>query len=434
MTYQPLVSVVVPNYNYAHFLPQCIDSVLVQTYTNWELIIVDDNSSDNSRDIIMDYVKRYPQYNIRFFHNQTGPAGTSVPLNIGIREMKGEIFAWLSSDDVFHPDKILRQVEVLEKNPDVGMVYTRVSTIDDDGKIIGLNTFACPPSRADFFLELMKRNFVNGNTVMVRKETLDKIGPFVERTPEYVDIWRADDYFSWLKICLVSRIIGVNERLNLTRKHRGNNDFNSCMFWERLNGLLFSMIVKKHDIHDLAKILDIPESQKIYFESRIRRWLGVSGYTGLIIERHNHMLELDPQFETEILQKTEDLTRAEYLVKNADVYILTKPALAAQLLEEALSLNNRSDIRPIYTLASFAKRDGNIEKAITLFNEVLQKDFYVDSPFVTGSHFHLGEIDLNQGKQTEAVNHFKACLNENPSHRKAAEYLQSLGIEMKNNV
>src|SRR5438067_1665630 len=93
---KPVVSVVIPNYNYAHFLRECLDSVLRQTYRDWEIIVVDDNSTDRSREIVEDYIRLHPDRQITLQINPLGPSGTPTPINIGIRHMRGDYFAWLS--------------------------------------------------------------------------------------------------------------------------------------------------------------------------------------------------------------------------------------------------------------------------------------------------------------------------------------------------
>jgi glycosyltransferase involved in cell wall biosynthesis/SAM-dependent methyltransferase len=427
MKKEPLISVIIPNYNYAHFLPQCIDSVINQTYKNWELIVADDNSTDDSREIVTNYIKKYPELPIRLLHNHDGPAGTSVPINMGINQMKGEYFAWLSSDDMFLPEKLEKQVEILINNPGVGMVHTRTSIIDDDNNIVGTNRFIAPPSRADFFLALMKMNFINGNTVVIRKEILEKVGLFIEKSTKHSDIWRAADYLAWLKIILESEIVGINEKLSLTRKHRGNADYNISGFGEKLRGLLFALVIQERDIFDLSATLDVPEQDRARFEAEIRRELAVCQYSHLVLERHLHLQKKDPDLEEKILEKMARLTKAQYLIKNADIYLKHKPHTASILLKQALELDDRSDIRSLYTLASMEKRKGNAPEAESLFNEVLEKDFCLDSPFVTGAWFHLGEIRLARGDRSGAEQDFSACLRENPDHGKAAEYLKSLG-------
>jgi glycosyltransferase involved in cell wall biosynthesis len=107
----PLVSIVIPVYNGSNYLSEAIDSALSQTYKNIEIIVVNDGSNDNgkTRDIALSYGEK-----IRYFEKENG--GVATALNLGIREMRGEYFSWLSHDDVYYPDKIETQVEYINKS------------------------------------------------------------------------------------------------------------------------------------------------------------------------------------------------------------------------------------------------------------------------------------------------------------------------------
>lgn len=106
--YMPMVSIVIPVYNGSNYLKEAIDSALEQTYGNCEVIVVNDGSTDNgaTEDIARSYGKR-----IRYYEKENG--GVASAINMGVRNMKGEYFAWLSHDDLFHPDKIEKQIQAL---------------------------------------------------------------------------------------------------------------------------------------------------------------------------------------------------------------------------------------------------------------------------------------------------------------------------------
>jgi glycosyltransferase involved in cell wall biosynthesis/predicted TPR repeat methyltransferase len=423
-----MVSVVVPNLNYAHFLPETIESVIGQTYKNWELIVVDDNSTDNSREVVENYIKKYPQYDIRLFHNKTGPSGTPTPINIGIRNIKGEYFAWLSSDDIFKSDKLEKQVAMMDIHPEVGMLYTRVSTIDDDGRVIADNTLIKPETRVDFFLGLMKKNFINGNTVLIRKRIFDEVGLFIENHPQYPDIWCASEYHFWLRVALASKIMGMTQPLHLARKHEGNRPFNTSGFGERLRGLLFALVVEELDIFQLSAKLSIDIDEIVKVEARVRGELELCGYFGITVARHEALKAKDPRLEEKIIQKMADFTRAEYFVRNAEIHLSRNVEKSMQLIRKGLELDDYTNIKGLYTLAGYEKRTGNTAKALELYNKILEEDHLITSPFITGAHFHLGEMALKAGDREKGAEHFRACLKENPGHGKAAQYLRELGL------
>jgi len=129
----PLVSVVIGNYNYGKFLRQSIESVLHQTYQNFELIVVDDGSTDNSREIIQSYGSRL----IAILQSNSGQEAT---FNVGIEKAQGEIICFLDADDYFHPEKLAKVVTCFQEHPEWVMVGHCWSSVNKDGKIIGSST------------------------------------------------------------------------------------------------------------------------------------------------------------------------------------------------------------------------------------------------------------------------------------------------------
>jgi glycosyltransferase involved in cell wall biosynthesis len=119
----PLVSVVMPFLDGIRFLPEAIDSVVTQTYPEWELLLVDDGSTDGSSALARDFARGRPD-RIRYFeHAGHANRGKSTSRNLGIAQARGELLAFLDADDVFLPDKLSRQVGLLRDHPDVVMVY-----------------------------------------------------------------------------------------------------------------------------------------------------------------------------------------------------------------------------------------------------------------------------------------------------------------------
>src|ERR1700681_1475187 len=132
----PLVSVVLPVYNGERYLTQSINSILFQTYSNWELIIINDGSSDNTENLILNY----PDKRIKYISND-GNKGIIYSLNKGLEKAKGEFIARLDADDVALPFRIEKQVEFLTENTDYAMCGSYFQTIDSNGKILKNVTF-----------------------------------------------------------------------------------------------------------------------------------------------------------------------------------------------------------------------------------------------------------------------------------------------------
>ncbi len=243
----PVVSIVIPNFNYGHFLAECIESVIDQTYQAWEIIVVDDNSTDDSREIVQSYISRYPDRQISLLHNVKGPSGTPTPINIGIRHMRGRYFSWLSSDDICERDKLEALVGFLEQNPAVGLVHSPHFAIDAAGRQIG--EFH-PPNEfeTDAFTALLDGNFINGNTVLIPRHVLETVGPLVETDSELPELWRAAEYYHWLKIVLRYPIVCVERLLHRTRRHRGNEEYHASSMGTAFERVFIRRCFEEHNV------------------------------------------------------------------------------------------------------------------------------------------------------------------------------------------
>ena len=126
----PIVSVLVANYNYARFLPAMLDSLLGQTYPNWEAVVLDDGSTDGSADVVRAYAARDSR--IRLVEQPN--AGQNAAVNACYRELRGDVVCLLDSDDVFHPTKIADVVAAFRRQPECGVVTHWAEVIDAEGK------------------------------------------------------------------------------------------------------------------------------------------------------------------------------------------------------------------------------------------------------------------------------------------------------------
>ncbi len=164
MKSQPLVSVVIPNYNYAIYLKQCIESVLNQTYSNLEIILVDDGSNDNSLEVARqfeDKIKIVTQTNL----------GVNAARNNGIKEAVGEFIAICDSDDYWINNKIEKQMELFFKNPDLVLVYCSYFRTNERSERIGEVAAAHSGYLADLFIERPAQALVAGgcSTALFKK-------------------------------------------------------------------------------------------------------------------------------------------------------------------------------------------------------------------------------------------------------------------------
>ena len=183
----PRVSIVTPTYNRADFLGEAIDSVLAQTYDQFEMIIVDDGSTDGTRELIERYADD-PRIRYLYQENQ----GQSVARNWGIAESNGEFVCFLDSDNAWFPDKLARSIEVFEADPSVDVVYGDNVIINEQGEEISRQNMR----RYSGYItgELLKDNCVSMNTTMTRRQCFEVMGGFNPKDPV------ADDYGLWLRI------------------------------------------------------------------------------------------------------------------------------------------------------------------------------------------------------------------------------------------
>lgn len=183
MCYQPLVSIILPTYNGEHYLDQAICSCIDQTYNNWELIIVDDASTDNTPDIIEPFRLRDPRIQlIRHEKNKRLPAA----LNSGFSVSKGNYLTWTSDDNQYRRDALSEMVSFLENNPETAMVYTDYSIIDSQGEF---QQYA----RVNEPIDLLQYNPI-GPCFLYKRAVYEMIGEYDEQ------LFLAEDYDYWLKV------------------------------------------------------------------------------------------------------------------------------------------------------------------------------------------------------------------------------------------
>lgn len=167
-----LVTAIIPNYNYASYLTEAIDSVLAQTYPFIEIIVVDDGSTDGSREVLEGYNGR-----VRAIFQQNG--GVSAARNAGVAASLGEFIAFLDADDVWMPEKIERQVERFQRDRSLGLVHVGVSEIDAAGAVTGTRVDGLEGNVAAELL-LFERSVIlgGGSGLMVTREAFDRAGGF----------------------------------------------------------------------------------------------------------------------------------------------------------------------------------------------------------------------------------------------------------------
>lgn len=206
----PAVSVVIPAYNAAWCVGKAIDSVLAQTFTDFELLVVDDGSTDDTASALARFGKA-----IRVIRQHNG--GLSCARNAGIRASRGEFVAFLDADDWWLPDKLARQVTLMRAQPTVGFVSTAARVENLEGQL--LNVWACTACKGPFLPCLFGANgdvAGSGSAVMVRRLLFDQVGGFDEslRSLEDVDMW--------MRLAAVAGYACIDEPLAIILKRPGS--------------------------------------------------------------------------------------------------------------------------------------------------------------------------------------------------------------------
>jgi len=198
---QPTVSVIIPTYNRAAFLPRALDSVIAQTWRDWEIVLVDDGSTDDTSRVAEEYARRLGS---RLIFLQQGNHGASHARNCGIEASGGRFIAFLDSDDEFVPTKLERQLELFSLCPDLGLVFSDYAFVDLNGmrhdsafatkctharsvttELVGVRQYRCDQTLFD---RLLEKYFIATIVGMVRRELLGQNVRFHESL-RYAEEW-----------------------------------------------------------------------------------------------------------------------------------------------------------------------------------------------------------------------------------------------------
>lgn len=190
-----MVSIITPCYNAEKYLAQTIESVLVQTFRDWEMLVVDDCSSDGSAEIIRSYARKDPR--IIYLKTDKRSGSPTGPRNLGIQNARGRYIAFLDSDDLWLPDKLERQLEIFAENESAAVVFSYYEKMSEDGKRSG-RVVTSPESVT--YAKLLYGNVIGCLTGIYDTGKVGKV---------YMENYGHEDYIMWLAI-LKKGYLGVN--------------------------------------------------------------------------------------------------------------------------------------------------------------------------------------------------------------------------------
>ncbi|MGE7914516.1 glycosyltransferase [Lysinibacillus xylanilyticus] len=244
-----IVSIILPVYNSELFVQQAIESVLKQTYTQIELIVVDDGSTDNTKQILSGYESNPKVHIISLEKN----SGVSEARNIGIQESKGEYVAFIDADDLYMPNKVEEQVNVFKHNKSIDFVFNDIMVIDNDNKKVNeLQSYFQPKN---ILLELCFRQIIPAPAcIMVKRDFLDRFNIMFNKDLKY-----AEDYDFTFQLFLHGIYYYLKESLYLWRRHIKNTS-NDIISTRKIE----NSIVKKY-----LKYIDVKKSEDLSVYGKI---------------------------------------------------------------------------------------------------------------------------------------------------------------------
>lgn len=255
----PCVSIITPCYNAAHTLPGSVESILSQTYTDWELLLVDDCSTDRTADVIREFRARDPRIHCLSLPRNGGAARAR---NLGIEQARGRYIAFLDADDLWRPEKLSHQIELMRSHrwPVSFTAYQKVRADGSSLNVIGV------PEKIDY-RGLLKTNYIGCSTAIYDSGTLGKV--------LMPDIRKRQDYGLWLRLLKQTpHAYGINHPYTLYRVH----DHSLSASKSRTVGYnwhLYRKVEQLPLLHSLYYFLQYASRGALRSKApRLARWLG----------------------------------------------------------------------------------------------------------------------------------------------------------------
>lgn len=206
----PTFSIVMPSYNHAAYVAATIESVITQTFTDWELWIVDDGSTDGSAAIVDEWAAKDER--IHALHQAN--AGPAAARNAGVARCRAQWIAFIDSDDVFYPHALQAYADFIAANPEATFIYGYRHRLNDDGSVTELSGEF--QDRITGSAELFGRMYLSHLCVCYRRELLEKVGGYDER------LRSVEDYDLYLRMSLHTRFWPIGQATGLRRRHETN--------------------------------------------------------------------------------------------------------------------------------------------------------------------------------------------------------------------
>ncbi|MEM1172775.1 MAG: glycosyltransferase [Cyanobacteria bacterium P01_H01_bin.35] len=321
----PKVTISLPTYNSGEFLPQAIDSILEQTFTDFELIISDDCSTDNTPEIISSYLQKDSR--IKYLQNSQN-LGLFPNWNRCLESASGEYITVFAQDDVMLPKNLEQKVKILDKYQNVGLVTSSIMVVDGENNYLNWDWANYAEDRLVNGEEWVRKNLGEANPiccpfVLIRRQVLEKVGRKFNDNYAF-----AADLELWLRIALIADLYFVKEILGYYRWHEGNKTHNFDDFYqveEHLqicSNLIDTLNLSDSELNDwesevLSRTVKWVSYSRIYpylkmgnfyealkLSELLESWRGKSGKLGIVVEelgtRIQEILQLNYRLKSEV--------------------------------------------------------------------------------------------------------------------------------------
>ncbi|MEW6507364.1 MAG: glycosyltransferase [Bacteroidota bacterium] len=281
---EPVFTVAVPTYNQAQYLGYALDSLINQSFPLWEAVVVNDGSTDNTYEVMEKYA--LCDSRIRIFHKENG--GVATALNEGIRNAKGDWICWLSSDDLFEPDKLETHFDAIIKNPEIKFFHSHwYLLLEESQQKIAPPLWLQIPLTEFQVTRFFWANYIHGNAIAVHRTVFDKVGLFDE------SLRQGQDFDMWLRISSLFESFYIDKRTCITRIHKGQttNSFaeggvldSTRALVQFLNNKPFEALFPFSDLSDPGNILKAL-NEVIYITTKHDAFLYRCGFTEALAEK-----------------------------------------------------------------------------------------------------------------------------------------------------
>jgi glycosyltransferase involved in cell wall biosynthesis len=254
MSDHPFFSIIIPTYNQAQYLTFALDSLLSQIDTDWEAVVVNDGSTDNTPDVLREYADKDAR--IKPFHKKNG--GTATALNEGLRHATGDWVCWLSSDDMFDPKKLEIHRKWIQKEPDTRFFFTYFRLLrQSTGQIEDHGLWGPLPEKEFQILGLFYRNYISGISICIHRASWESIGQFDEK------LRYAQDYDMWLRLLKEFPATFIPEWTCINRNHalQGSEVFPQACYYDTSKAAI--RFINAFPFEDLFPLISFDNNSKV---------------------------------------------------------------------------------------------------------------------------------------------------------------------------